>query len=86
MVPAEYKKVNKKTLINFLSTKWETFNQKALIDLMPTKWKMFNQRTLINIVSTKKKKFNSAEATCAEIATEMKKCCRLKDMLNFNVP
>ena len=26
-----------------------------------------------------------AEATCAEIATEMQKCFRLKDMLNFNV-
>ena len=27
----------------------------------------------------------SAEATCVMIATEMKKCFRLKDMLNFNV-
>ena len=26
-----------------------------------------------------------AEATCVEIAIEMKKCYRLKDMLNFNV-
>ena len=25
------------------------------------------------------------EATCVEIATEMRKCFRLKDMLNFNV-
>ena len=25
------------------------------------------------------------EATCVEIATEMKKCFRLKDMLNFNI-
>ena len=27
----------------------------------------------------------SAEATCVEIASEMKKCFRLKDMLNFNI-
>ena len=27
-----------------------------------------------------------AEATCVEIVTEMKKCFRLKDMLNFNIP
>ena len=27
----------------------------------------------------------SAEATCVEIATEMKKCFKLKDMLNFNI-
>ena len=27
-----------------------------------------------------------AEATCVEIATEMKKCFTLKDMLNFNIP
>ena len=26
-----------------------------------------------------------AEATCVEIAREMKKCFRLKNMLNFNV-
>ena len=26
-----------------------------------------------------------AEATCVEIVTEMKKCFRLKDMLNFNI-
>ena len=26
-----------------------------------------------------------AEATCVRIATEMKKCFRLKDMLNFNI-
>ena len=26
------------------------------------------------------------EATCVEIATEMKKFFRLKDMLNFNIP
>ena len=26
-----------------------------------------------------------AEATCAKIATEMKKCFRLKEMSNFNV-
>ena len=26
-----------------------------------------------------------AEATCVEIATEMKKCLRLRDMLNFNI-
>ena len=26
-----------------------------------------------------------AEATCVKIASEMKKCFRLKDMLNFNV-
>ena len=26
-----------------------------------------------------------AETTCVEIASEMKKCFRLKDMLNFNV-
>ena len=26
-----------------------------------------------------------AEATCVEIATEMKKCFRLRDMLNFNI-
>ena len=25
------------------------------------------------------------EATCVEIATDMEKCFRLKDMLNFNV-
>ena len=25
------------------------------------------------------------EATCVEIATEMKKCFRLKDMLTFNI-
>ena len=29
--------------------------------------------------------FKHAEATCVEIATEMKKCFRLKDMLNFNI-
>ena len=27
-----------------------------------------------------------AEATCVEAATKMKKCFRLKDMLNFNIP
>ena len=27
----------------------------------------------------------SAEATCVEIVSEMKKCFRLKDMLNFNI-
>ena len=26
-----------------------------------------------------------AEATCVKIATDMKKCCRLKEMSNFNV-
>ena len=26
-----------------------------------------------------------AEATCVKIATEMKKCSRLKEMSNFNV-
>ena len=29
--------------------------------------------------------FKGAEATCVKIATEMKKCVRLKDMLNLNV-
>ena len=27
----------------------------------------------------------SAEATCVEIASEIKKCFRLKNMLNFNI-
>ena len=31
------------------------------------------------------KLFKGAEATCVEIATEMKICFRLKDMLSFNV-
>ena len=31
------------------------------------------------------KVFNGAEATCVKIANEIKKCFRLKDMLNFNV-
>ena len=30
-------------------------------------------------------KVKGTEATCVEIASEMKKCFRLKDMLNFNV-
>ena len=30
-------------------------------------------------------KVKGAEATCVETASEMKKCFRLKDMLNFNV-
>ena len=29
--------------------------------------------------------FKGAEATCVEISSEMKKCFRLKDILNFNV-
>ena len=41
------------------------------------------------ICNPKQKYYNNnikgAEATCVEIATEMKKCLRLKDMLNFNV-
>ena len=30
--------------------------------------------------------FKGAEATCVDIATQMKKCFRLKDMLHFNIP
>ena len=33
----------------------------------------------------KKIQFKGAEATCVEIATEMKKCFRLKHLLNLNV-
>ena len=40
-----------------------------------------NQKQKSNIQQVTK----SAEAICVEIATEMKKCFRLKDMLNFNV-
>ena len=29
--------------------------------------------------------FKGAEATCVKIATEMKKCSKLKEMSNFNV-
>ena len=29
--------------------------------------------------------YSPAEATCVKIATEMKKCSRLKEMSNFNV-
>ena len=42
-----------------------------------------------NVAITKQMKHlmnvKGAEATCVEIAIEMKKCYRLKDMLNFNV-
>ena len=30
--------------------------------------------------------FNGADATCVKIATDMKKCSRLKEISNFNVP
>ena len=30
--------------------------------------------------------FNGANATCVKIATDMKKCSRLKEISNFNVP
>ena len=30
-------------------------------------------------------RLKGAEATCVKIATEMKKCSRLKEMANFNV-
>ena len=45
----------------------------------------------LNVISTFKTIFchnvtlKGAEETSVEIATEMKKCFRLKDMLNFNV-
>ena len=34
---------------------------------------------------TKDVTVKGAKATCVEIASEMKKCSRLKDMLNFNI-
>ena len=37
------------------------------------------------ITSLIEKDFKDAEATCVKIATEMKKCSRLKEMSNFNV-
>ena len=37
------------------------------------------------IYKSKKCDLKGAEATCMELASEMKKCFRLKDMLNFNV-
>ena len=46
-----------------------------------TPYKVTKNIMPINIFSC----FKSNEATCAEKATEMKKCLRLKDMLNFDV-
>ena len=37
------------------------------------------------ILTNRKYSFKGAEATCVEMTAEMKKCCRLKDMLNFNI-
>ena len=51
---------------------------------LPTRWHL---KTALQEEIHKNMKFSNigAEATCVEIATEMQKYFRLKDMLNFNV-
>ena len=54
-----------------------------------TLWNISVVQTKNNLIYTLAKifilNFKEAEATCLEIATEMKQCFRLKDMINLNV-
>ena len=58
--------------------------------LINTSWKSISPERLIAKSCVTPQKFyktqvKGPEATCVEIATEMKKCFRLKDTLNFNI-
>ena len=59
-----------------------TFQHSSLTYYIPL---VKSQRNFNEIRSLGIKAFKGAEATCVEIASEMKKYFKLKDMLNFNV-
>ena len=69
-------KNNRETLPKHVT--WQ--NHSAIAKFLRTK--KFKSAEAFNIL--KLLKFRSAEAIWVEIATEMKKCFRLKDKLNFN--